>query len=236
MENPGSLLLSVRADARQMVGPDYLEVTVMIGHTAGSRAEAVQMVAATEDRLTTDLSALGGVPLDQGALRHPLTWLAHSSSIHEERYHDKETGRAELTGQVSASVAVLIAARELDTLDTLTAVLMAHQGVNVHSIGWNVDWDNPAWPGVRARAIQAAIRKASDYATALGATVVQIEHVADAGLLGGDRASYDSRQVLWSARAASRGGPETPALNPAPIELIATIEARVRCTGATLPK
>jgi len=236
MENAGSLLVSVRADARQMVGPDYLEVTVMIGHTAGSRAEAVRMVAATEDRLTADLAALGGVPLDQGAGRHPLTWLAHSSSIHEERRHDKETGRAELTGQVSASVAVRIAARELDALHTLTAVLMAHPGVNVHSVSWHADWDNPAWPGVRARAIQAAIGKARDYATALGATIEQIEHIADAGLLGGDRASYESRQVLWSARAASRGGPETPALNPAPIDLIATIEARVRCTGASLPE
>ena len=235
MENRDSVLLSVRADARQMVAPDYLEVTVMIAHTAGSRAEAVQMVATTEDHLTADLAALGGIPLDQRTQRHPLTWLAHSASVHEERYHDKETGRAELTGQVSASVAVLIAARELNTTPALTTVLMAHQGVDVHSISWHVDWDNPAWPGVRATAIQAAIRKASDYAGALGATVVQIEHVADAGLLGGDRASHDVR-VLWEARAASRGGPETPALNPAPIELIATIEARVRCTGASLPE
>jgi uncharacterized protein len=234
MADSGSLLLSVRADARQMVAPDYLEVDVMIGHTAESRAEAVQLVAMTEDRLTTDLGALGGIPFDQGAQRHPLTWLAHSSSIYEERYHDKETGRAELTGQVSASLAVRIAARELHTLDSLTAVLVAHQGVNVHSVSWHVDWDNPAWPQVRGTAIKAAIRKARDYAAALGATVLQIEHVADAGLLGGSNASYDSRKVVWSARAASRGGPETPALNPAPIELIATIDARVRCTEASV--
>lgn len=51
---------------------------------------------------------------------------------------------------------------------------------------WSVDDDNPDWALVRADAISAALFKGQDYASALGGSVVAVEHVADAGLLGGD--------------------------------------------------
>jgi uncharacterized protein len=102
-------------------------------------------------------------------------------------------------------------------------------------VTWHVDWDNPAWPQVRAAAIRAAIGKARDYAAALGATVRHVEHIADAGLLGGDTAPYHT--VRSMAFSASGGGdqPGIPALIPVPQELTATIEARVRTTGVSLP-
>jgi uncharacterized protein YggE len=102
-------------------------------------------------------------------------------------------------------------------------------------VTWHADWDNPAWPQVRAAAIGAAIGKARDYAAALGATVHHVEHIADAGLLGGDTASQHwSRSMAFRA---SGGGdqPGTPALIPVPQELTATIEARFRTTDVSLP-
>jgi len=101
---------------------------------------------------------------------------------------------------------------------------------------WHADWDNPAWPQVRAAAIGAAIGKARDYAAALGATLRQVEHIADTGLLGGDTAPYQPGRIM-AARALAVGGEQagTPALNPVPQELIATIEARFRTTGVSLP-
>ncbi len=73
---------------------------------------------------------------------------------------------------------------------------------------WHVDWDNPAWPQVRAAAIGAAIHKARDYAAALGARLRQVEHIADAGLLGGDTVPYQpGRPVAARALSASIGQP-----------------------------
>ena len=114
-------------------------------------------------------------------------------------------------------------------------MLAAHPALNVHGVMWHVDWDNPAWPQVRAAAIGAAVGKARDYAAALGASVRQDEHIADMGLLGGDTAPYQPVRAL--ARAYSGGGeqPGTPALTPVPQELIATIEARFRATDVSLP-
>jgi hypothetical protein len=78
MNDAGSVLLSVRAEARQMVAPDYAVVDGLIEHTAGSKQEAVRSAGASVDRLTADLAAAGGVAFDAGAQRRPLTWSAHS--------------------------------------------------------------------------------------------------------------------------------------------------------------
>lgn len=234
MNGGGSPLLSVRAEARQLVAPDYAVVDGLIEDTASSKVEAVRSAAGSLDHLTAGLAALGAVPFDEGAGRRPLTWSAYSSATREELYHDTETMRMERTGLVTATVALRVTVRDLDLLDDLAGVLAAQPGLNVHGVMWHVDWDNPAWPQVRAAAISAAIGKARDYAAALGATVRQVEHIADVGLLGGDTAPY---HTVHSAAFRASGGdqPATPVLTPVPQELIATIEARFRTTDVSLP-
>ena len=236
MNGGGSPLLSVRTEARQLVVPDYAVVDGLIEDTASSKVEAVRSAAGSLDHLTAGLAALGAVPFGEGAGRRPLTWSAYSSATREELYHDTETRRMERTGLVTATVALRVTVRDLDLLDDLAGVLAAQPGLNVHGVMWHVDWDNPAWPQVRAAAIGAAIGKARDYAAALGATVRQVEHIADVGLLGGDTAPYQPGLIVAS-RAYSAGGdqPGTPALTPVPQELIATIEARFRTTDVSLP-
>ena len=140
----------------------------------------------------------------------------------------------ERTGLVTATVSLRFTVRDLEALEGLSGVLAAAPGLNVLGVTWQVDWDNPAWPQVRAAAIGAAIRQARDYAAALGATLQQVEHIADAGLLGSDTAPS---QVVYG-RAFSAGGRSesgTPALTPVPQELIASIEARFRTTDVSLP-
>jgi uncharacterized protein len=234
MTKDDSTLLSVRAEARDLVAPDYAVVDGLIEHTAGVKAEAVRSVAASLDRLLAELATLGAVPFDAAAGRRPLTWSAHSWTTREELYHDQQTMQMERSGQLTATVALRVTVRDMDVLENLSGVLAAAPGLNVHGVTWQADWDNPAWPQVRAAAIAAAIGKARDYAAALGATVQYVEHIADAGLLGGDGAS---NQVVYSA-AFSRGGGRNeagmPALTPVPQELIATIEARFRSTDVSL--
>ena len=234
MNNGDGTLLSVRAEARQLVAPDYAVVDGQIEHTARDKVEAVRSVAGSLDRLTAGLAALGAVPFDEGAGRRPLTWSAYSSATREELYHDKETMRMERSGLVTATVSLRVTVRDLGTLDDLSGVLAAAPGLNVHGVTWHVDWDNPAWPRVRAAAINAAIGKARDYAAALGATLGQVEHIADAGLLGGDAGPFHTVRGV-ALRAAGGDQPGTPALTPVPQELIATIEARFRATDVSLP-
>src|ERR1700684_3362685 len=113
MNDADGVVLSVRAEARQLVAPDYAVLDGLFEQTAESKVEAVGSVTASLDRLTADLAALGGVPFDEATGRRPLTWSAYSSTTREESYHDSD----------------------------------------VHGVMWHVDWDNPAWPQVRAAAI-----------------------------------------------------------------------------------
>jgi len=140
MSDGGSPLLSVSAEARRLVGPDYAVLDGLIEHTAESKVAAVQSVADSVDHLTADLAALGAVPFDEGAGRRPLTWSAHSSATRDELYHDQETGRLERTGQVTATVALRLFVRDLDVLDDLGGVLAAQPGLDVHGVTWHVDW------------------------------------------------------------------------------------------------
>ena len=235
MNDADGVLLSVRAEARQLVAPDYAVLDGLFEHTAGSKVEAVGSVAASLDRLTADLDALGGVPFDEATGRRPLTWSAYSSATRERATTiSKPGGWSGPAGDRHGGVQDTV--RDLGALGDLGGVLAAHPGLNVHGVTWHVDRDNPAWPQVRAAAIGAAIGKARDYAAALGATLRQVEHIADAGLLGGDTApDWRGRKSVGFAGSAGSGRPETPALNPVPQELTATIEARFRTTEVSLP-
>ena len=53
-----SVVLSVSAEARQSVAPDYAVLDGLIEHTEGSKEGAVRSVSASADRLTAGLAAL----------------------------------------------------------------------------------------------------------------------------------------------------------------------------------
>ncbi len=234
MSDPAGLLVSVRGEARRMVPPDYALVAATIASSRGSKAEAVRAAAAGLDSLTADLAARGGVALDAGSGRRPLTWSAQSVTTYAERAHDESTGQYQPTGQVTAAVAVMIGVRAFGLLDALGGVLAAREAVTVQEVSWHADWDNPAWPGVRAAAVQAAIAKGRDYAAALGGALRGVEHIADTGLLsGGNTPSGFSGRAM--RRAASRGGeePDAPSLDPVPQELAAIVEARFTADGVS---
>jgi uncharacterized protein YggE len=237
MTEPTGPLLSVRGDARLTVAPDYVILSGVIELSRDAKADAVRAAAAALDGLTADLAALGAVALSAETDRSQLTWSAQSAATRPERADNEQTGHYEPTGRVTATVDVMIAARDFDLLDALGAALASHESFNVRDAGWHVDWDNPAWPQVRAAAIQAAIHKGHDYAAALGGSLHSVEHIADAGLLGG---SGDSSSFRFNSRAMARGvsgGGESdaPSLDPVPQELAATIEARFTATGVSLP-
>jgi len=237
MSDPTGPWLSVRGDARQTVAPDYVVLDATIASFRGSKGAALRAAASSLDRLTADLASLGAVPLGAETERSPMTWSAQSATTQVERDHNKKTGRYEPTGQVTATVAILITVRALDKLDALGAALATHENLHVHAVSWEVDWDNPAWPQVRAAAIRAAVRKGRDYAAALGGSLHRVEHIADVGLLGGGEPAHFRAASARSPLLAGRGGEESdaPSLDPVPQELTAVIEARFVATGVSLP-
>jgi len=66
-----------------------------------------------------------------------------------------------------------------------------------------------------------------------------VEHIADAGLLGGSGDGAIAFRSTSARMALPAGGdsgePDAPSLDPVPQELSATIEARFTATGVSLP-
>jgi uncharacterized protein YggE len=236
----GNLLVTVRGDARQTVAPDFAVLAGQVMVVESSKQEAVRAAAIALDALTSGLASLGGVPLTVETTRSALTWSADSATTHPEHEHNPATGRHEPTGRVAARVEVTLAVRDFGLLDILGATIGGQENFHVGSVRWDVDDDNPAWPSVRASAVQAALRKGRDYAAALGGQLSGVEHIADAGLLAGSGEAV--RTPRWAASAAfasaSAGGGsddfDAPSLDPVPQELFATVEARLKATGVSI--
>lgn len=228
-------LLSVRGYAEQTVAPDLVRLSASV-HVAET-GKAVSLRAATQawQQVTQALTALGGVPLDVGSAQRPLTWSAHSVTTHAEGDHDPATKRWEPSGVVIATVGSEIVVRDFALLDPLAGALAPLTAVSLHSAMWEVDEDNAAWPVVRAAAIAAALRKGRDYAGALGGSLERLEHLADAGLLGGaaDRPERFARPA-GAFNLGHESGGDSPSLDPVPQQVSATVEARFVATGLSL--
>lgn len=225
-----STSVSVRGEAQRTTAPDQARVFSTVSATADSRTAAVSDVQAVLPAIFAGLTASGGVVLTADSARAALTWLVQSMQTHDEHAHNKVTGEHGPTGRHQASVSLLITVRDFSLLAGVTEAVTNRDSVEVHQVSWSVDDDNAQWALVRADAIRAALLKGQDYAAALGGTVVSVDHVADAGLLGGDNHGGITRSFGLAA-----GGGGEMSLDPVPQILSATIEARFTAVVSALP-
>lgn len=239
MAGEPTTLLSVRADAQLEVAPDEAAVDCTVGALAADKAAALRMLGRRLDAATGALRDLGGVVREAGDQRRALAWLVRSMRTEPEQRYDRKQREYVLTGKVNARAPLLIMVRDFGLLNRVGATLAGHQHVHLQYVGWLVDHDNPGWQRVRAAAIEAALAKARDYATALGGTLLRTEHVADAGLLGDRGGEFNhgplaADRMAMGAAPGSGGEEDGPSLDPVPQELHASIEARFTATVAPL--
>ena len=90
------VLVSVRGEARRMVAPDYASLHGRLTGFAGSSGEALALVRAAQDGVTTALGRLGGTALTVDTHQAPLTWSVGSIGTHDEHDFaaDRTSGRA----------------------------------------------------------------------------------------------------------------------------------------------
>jgi uncharacterized protein YggE len=214
--------ISVRGEARHVVPPDLVVISVVVNVRDPDRQDALDRAGRAQAAVVGALRELGGVVLAVSSVDAPLTWATRSFAAHRDEEWDEHKARRHVGWRVHVPVAVTL--RDLTKLDAVGSAVSTVPDVDVSHAQWQVDARNPAWPVVRAAAITDAFAKARDYAAALRGEVTALVHVADEGLLGGpDRRSYG---VLQRASAVAGEVGEGPALDPAPQEIDAVIEAR----------
>jgi hypothetical protein len=228
--------ISVRGEAHLEVPPDLATLYGHIMTVENGKAAALERAAQHLDAVQASLRERGGVPLVSGDDPRPLTWLAGSASSHPKIRFDKERKRKVRTGRVVTNVDFRIYIRDFELYEPIAEALAAQEGYHAGHVTWSVDRDNPGWRQVRSDAIAAAIRKGHDYADALHATLLSLDHLADVGLLDGaaDR-PYGGMQAVTALGFGRRGsGRAAPALDPEPQVLTAAVEARFRASAADL--
>jgi uncharacterized protein YggE len=220
MTQPATTLLSVRGEAAVVVPPDEAQLSCVVRASAHDRGVSVDIVGQRLAALASALADRGGAVRTAESVREALTWSAFGIRTREE-----SDGAKNGAGTFSAAVTVRIFVREVNQLETVVSAVSYLDGVEMWTITWTVDDDNPAWAQVRAEAIRSALRRGADYARALGGEITAVQHVADAGLLG------DSGAVP-AARAGASGGGEGGgvSLTPEPQRLTAVIDARFVAT------
>jgi uncharacterized protein YggE len=218
MTQPATTLVSVRGEASVVVAPDEAQVSCAVRASAHDRSASVDLARTQLTALLAALSERGGVVRTADTLLAPLSWSASGMTTHEE---------IDEAARFRTSIGVRVFVRALEQFQDVMSVLSVLDGSEIWQVTWTVDDDNPAWTGVRADAIRSALRRGSDYARALGGTITAVQHVADAGLLGGDTAAT-VRMGAAAFSAAGAGGDVS--LDPEPQRLTAVIDARFVAT------
>jgi uncharacterized protein YggE len=180
------VVISVRGEASTTVMPDEARVRAVVRAVESRKADAVRSAGAALDAFRATLATHGGAARDPAAPRTPLSWTASSANTADE-VQNLERGRRRPTGRTVARIELWVFVRDFALLTPVASAIADHDAVRLHHIGWSADDDNPGWATVRADAIRVGLRRAGDYAAALGGSLLRIEQVADAGLLDGHR-------------------------------------------------
>jgi hypothetical protein len=141
-----------------------------------------------------------------------------------------EGRRRRPTGRIVARIDLHVFVRDFALLTRVVAALDSHDAVRLHHVGWSADHDNPGWATVRADAIRVGLQRAGDYTAALGGSLLRIEQVADAGLLGDHR----GQEQAAGAFGRFRGPRGAPTFDPEVQELRAFVDVRVLATVPAL--
>jgi hypothetical protein len=215
--------ISVRGEARHVVPPDFVVIGAAVNIRDTEKQVTLDRAGRAQSAVLDALRERGGTALTVASVEAPLTWATRTFTAQHEEGRDERKARRDDGWRVHVPITVTV--RELSLLDGIATALSSLADVDVWNVRWQVDARNPAWPVVRAAAIEDAIEKARDYAAALGGEVLALVHVADEGLLGGQEGHGRASGRVYSASgvAEADGG---PALDPAPQEIAAVIEAR----------
>jgi uncharacterized protein YggE len=217
--------VSVRGEANVEVDPEIAVVFVSVTAREKDREQAVRRLE--QRRLT---------------LQHIFDTYADAIERIEgdavEVHPDFKSGKpAERNTNSVASSSLRVTLSHFPALEELIGALMHQELVSVRGPDWRLRPSSPAFRQARLDAVQDAIRRARDYAEAVGGTVTELLELADVGLMAGGGTPHAT-----AARAASlfRGaGPDEQvpiSLTPEPQIVRGLVDARFAMTAPALDR
>ena len=221
-------LITVRGETALEVEPEIARLELSTMARDAERARALQLL---EDRAATAGKILASFPdaIDR----------VETSGLRVSPQLSSSTALSRVAGYVGM-VRQTVAVTGFDRIGELMTELAALELTDVGGPWWELRPDSPVYRQARVAAVGDAVRRARDYAAALGTELVCLVELADARLLSDGAAPGEHIPRLTSrlpqrARVAS---PEefTFDLVPAKQTVRATVEARFRISQPDLDR
>jgi len=212
-------LITVQGSAWAELAPDRCEVQFSVAAEGTERSAVVASVTETVDAVRTRLEGLE----QRGTVTR---WSIDRVHVSSQRPWTGDGTRGPVEHR--AHVGGVARLHDVDEVSALVDMLASLELAQIDALEWTLDDDrlDRERAEVRRRAIGDALRKAEDYAAALGLGDVTAVALADPGMLDGSGAGspaprFEKAMMAMDARAA--GG---LTLQPALMRLEAAVDAR----------
>jgi len=218
-------MIAVRGEIVLEVEPEIARLEVSIVARDTKRARAMQLLA---DRASAVEKILASFPDVIEMIETPGSRVSPQLS---NRPPDRVAG---YLGVLRQNIAVT----GFDRIGELMAQLAGQEHAEVGGPWWELRPDSPVYRQARVAATGDAVRRARDYASALGSDLLSLVELADARLLS-DGAGQGEHGPRLAARLPQRtrvAAPEEFAFDLAPVKqtVRATVEARFRISQPDL--
>jgi len=221
-------LIAVRGEVVLEIEPEIARLEVSIVARDTERARAMQLL---EDRAATVDKILASFPdtIDR----------IETSGLRVSPQLSNAKAASQLAGYLGL-VRQTVAVTGFDRIGELMAQLAAQEHTEVGGPWWELRPESPVYQQARVAAAGDAVRRARDYACALGADLVGLVELADARLLS-DGAAQGEHIPRFTARLPQRArvaAPEEFMFDLAPVRqtVRATVEARFRISQPDLAR
>ncbi|MFJ6217272.1 SIMPL domain-containing protein [Streptomyces sp. NPDC092296] len=216
--SPPPPVVAVRGEAALEVDPELARLLVTVSARDKDRRRTLTRLTERLDAVRRQVAGYGDAVerAETGSL-----WV-------QPEYQDSRRAGERISGyRGSAELRITVA--EFSVLGDLLLGVADQELTTVAGPWWELRPDSPAHRRAREQAVHAALERARQYATALGATLTGLLELADQGL---STTTHPHPGPLPAPGAALRSGTPTPTpyphldLEPVKQHLHATVEAR----------
>jgi uncharacterized protein YggE len=210
--------VAVRGEVTREVPPEIASVQATVHARAADKQVALRQLTERIDAVRQLLAGHG-----DAVEKQETAWV----SVQPEYSGDR---RPRIIGYVGTAT-IAATTGDFSRLGDLLVALASLEETSVAGPFWALRPDSPAHRQARHDALHAAIDRARDYAAALGATLVSLVEISDAGL-----STQVTRPLAFAGYAAREsGGAPQLNLDPQPQSVYASVEARFTISEPLLP-
>lgn len=224
MNDAAEPLITVRGEATAEVEPELAQLSVMV--TARDR-DRDRVVRDLDERARAVDAVLGAHQAEIERVETEAVRLSPQFATNKPR---------ERVAGYEGTVRRTVLLHDFTGLGDLLVQLASIELASVVGPWWSLRPDSAAYREVRVAAVHDAVRRAREYAEALGATLVGLVELADAALLSEAASSMPASLSATAQAFRGAAAPETFSFDVTPTRqlLQATVEARFRASPPVL--